>query len=1198
MYFKRIEMQGFKSFAEKTVIEFGGGITAVVGPNGSGKSNISDAVRWVLGEQSSKDLRGGRMEDMIFSGTDRRKPVSFAEVSITIDNTDGTLNAPYDEVKVTRRLFRSGESDYIVNGKRSRLKDIFLLFADSGIGKESYSIIGQGKVDAILSSKSEDRRKIFEEASGIATYRIRKHECELNLNKAEQNFVVINAMISELEKQIVLLKKQAEGAEQFLKLKNELRDIEVGFLVHAIAEADQKLTEIKGKVDAVNDEILDNEREAELARAANERLNRLYENLEEAYKESREGAYEQARAITENEAAIKVNLQHIESLKSEIARMRAENVEKGRLAETNTKRIAELSEEKKEIEKELRELAADIDRAQRRLDIVVRAISGDSATASELNKKIVDERLAVERLRSGNAMLARQNEIYEGRIREINDEIEARRLELKDAKENLDEILAKFDTESENLKQLGDSLSAANEAKNAAETEIAEKNKIIKELKTDIDSCGAQLKLLCEMEENFEGYARSVKEILTLCRNNDKFGKGIYGAVAQVITVDKKDEAAISVALGNNFQDIITEDENSAKLAIEYLRANNLGRATFQPLSAVNARYIDGETDAKLKKQKGFVGIASNIVNYEPMYESVVGSLLGRVAVFEDIDSAIAAARQFRYAFICVSRDGDILRPSGSITGGSPEKNRRGSALSRTREIPEYEKRLADGEKKHESLVRSVEKLEAAVREENENISALSQKIRKSEVLVAGLTADLAARKRVFDENAEREKKLTEEIDGKKALITEGKEKIAVQEAEIEKLTKDISGIAVELEKLEESARELNGEKERRQDEITALKIKQADAGNGKTRTDDEIRRLTEEIELGAEYAETVKIRSEEAENTQKEILAENERLAAELEKSKVLKETLEKECAENEAKRKQNSERIREGISRINEISAKMSTLRDEAGRLESQKMRHEHDVDYNKARLFDEYELTFTDAYKITGGVAPEDPQWAKGRILELRNGIKKLGNVNVASIEDLRESSERFKFLSEQKKDCEDSIAKLNKMRDGLNSVMEKQFRDQFQLIRENFKYVFSELFGGGTADVVLEDESRCLDCGIDIIAKPPGKKLSNILLLSGGERAFTAIALLFAILRMKPTPFCILDEVESALDDSNVYRFASYTRGLSNETQFILITHRKGTMEAADSLYGVTMEEKGVSKVISVKMTDKEGKKKSS
>nr|MCR5056118.1 chromosome segregation protein SMC [Clostridia bacterium] len=849
-------MQGFKSFAEKTVIEFGGGITAVVGPNGSGKSNISDAVRWVLGEQSSKDLRGGKMEDMIFSGTDRRKPVSFAEVSITIDNTDGTLNAPYDEVKVTRRLFRSGESDYIVNGKRSRLKDIFLLFADSGIGRESYSIIGQGKVDAILSSKSEDRRKIFEEASGIATYRIRKHECELNLNKAEQNFVVINAMISELEKQIVILKKQAEGAEQFLKLKNELRDIEVGFLVHAIAEADAKLTEIKGKVDAVNNEILDGEREAELARAANERLNRLYENLEEDYKESREGAYEQARSITENEAAIKVNLQHIESLKNEIARMKAENVEKGRLTETNTKRISELEEERKEIEKDLRTLAADIDRAQRRLDIVIRAISGDSATAAELNKKVVDERLAVERLKSGNAMLARQNEIYEARIREINDEIEARRLELKDAKENLDELLARFDAESETLKKLGDSLNAANEAKTAAETEIAEKTAVIKELKTDIDSCGAQLKLLREMEENFEGYARSVKEILTLCRNNEKFGKGIYGAVAQVITVDKRDEAAISVALGNNFQDIITEDENSAKLAIEYLRANNLGRATFQPLSAVNARYIDGDTNAKLKKQRGFVGIASNIVSYEPMYESVVGSLLGRVAVFEDIDTAIAAARAFRYAFICVSRDGDILRPSGSITGGSPEKNRRGSALSRTREIPEYEKRLADGEKKHDVLVKSVEKLEAVVREENENISDLSQKMRKSEVLVAGLTADLAARKRVFDENAEREKKLTEEIDGKKLLISEGKEKIAVQDAEIEKLSKDISGIAAELEKLEESARELNGEKERRQDEITALRIKQADAGNGKTRTDDEIRRLKEEIELGAEYAE------------------------------------------------------------------------------------------------------------------------------------------------------------------------------------------------------------------------------------------------------------------------------------------------------------------------------------------------------
>ncbi|MCR5693436.1 MAG: chromosome segregation protein SMC [Clostridia bacterium] len=1195
MYFKKIEMQGFKSFAEKTVIEFGDGITAVVGPNGSGKSNISDAVRWVLGEQSSKDLRGGRMEDMIFSGTDRRKPVSFAEVSITVDNSDHTLNTPYEEVVVTRRLFRSGESDYRINGTRSRLKDIFLLFADSGIGRESYSIIGQGKVDAILSSKSEDRRKIFEEASGIATHRIRMHDYDLNLAKAEQNLVVINATVTELEKQINTLKKQAESAEQFLKLKNELTDIEVGFLVHAVMESDRELAEVNKKLDAVNDEILDNEREAELARASNERLNRLSENLEEAYNEAREGAYKEARTIAETEAEIKVNIQHIESLKNEIARMKAENIEKGRLTETNSKRIAELTSEMKTMETELRKLSADIDKAQRRLNIVVTAISGDSATSSELNRKIIDEKLAVERLKSGNNMLSRQNEIYGMRVKEITEEIETRRLELKEDKESFDGLNAKVSDADSGLEKLNKKLTAANESKNAAQAEIDEKNGIIAELKTDIDSCSAQLKLLREMEENFEGYAKSVKEILTLCRNNEEFGKGIYGAVAQVITVNAEDEAAVSVALGNNFQDIITEDEESAKQAIRYLKANNLGRATFQPLSAVNARYIDGETDAKLKRVRGFVGIASTIVKYEPIYESVVGSLLGRVAVFEDIDSAIAAAKQFKYSFICVSRDGDILRPSGSITGGSPEKNRRGSTLSRTREIPEYEKKLKDGEKKHAALVESVRVLENTVKDENLTISVLTQEIRKSEVMVAALKADLAAKKRVFDENEEREKRLFKEIDDKKLLIESGREKIELQNAEIEKLVKDIASITASLEKIEESAKELNGEKERIQNEITDLMVKQSDRSNGKARTEDEIRRLGKEIELGAEYAETVEIRSKEADEAQKTILAQNEKLAKELEVSKANKDSLEKECAENEEKRRQNSLRIRETITKISEISARMSTLREESARLETRQMHHQHDIEYNKGRLFDEYEMTFTDAFKLTGGAAPEDPARAKARIAELRNGIKKLGNVNVASIEDLRETNEEYQFKSEQKKDCEDSIAKLNKLRDSLNDVMEKQFREQFALIRENFRYVFAELFGGGTADVVLEDESRCLDCGIDIIAKPPGKRLSNILLLSGGERAFTAIALLFAILRMKPTPFCILDEVESALDDSNVYRFASYTKGLSDETQFILITHRKGTMEAADALYGVTMEEKGVSKVVSVKMTDKDKKK---
>ncbi len=1196
MYFKRIEMQGFKSFADKTVIEFGDGITAVVGPNGSGKSNISDAVRWVLGEQSSKDLRGGKMEDMIFSGTDRRKPVGFAEVSITVDNSDGALNSPYDELKVTRRLFRSGDSDYFVNGKRSRLKDIFLLFADSGIGKASYSIIGQGKVDAILSSKSEDRRKIFEEASGIATYRIRKHEYELSLSKAEQNLVVINGALTEIEKQIATLSKQAESAGKYLKLRNELQGIEVGFLVHAIVESEKKLSEIKANIDALNSEIVDCERESELARASNERLGRLQENLEEAGREARDGAYAEARAITETEASVRVNIQRIESLKNEIERMKTESAEKGKTAESNAKRINELKTEKRQLENDLRALSAEIDKSQRRLDIVVRAISGDSETAGELNRKLVDNRLAVERLKSANVMLESQGRLHGTRISEIEAEIEAGRQELQKAKDSLDSILAEYDAASGKLKGLEADLAAAVKTKEAAETEIGEKRVEINNLRSEIDSCGARLKLLREMEENFEGYAKSVKEILTLCRNNKTFGKGIYGAVAQVIRVEKEDEAAIGVALGNNFQDIITEDEESAKQAIEYLKANNLGRATFQPLSAVNARYIDGDTAAKLRRSRGFVGIASNIVTYDSIYENVVGSLLGRVAVFEDLDSAIAAARQFKYSFICVTRDGDILRTSGSITGGSPEKNKKGSALSRTREIPEYEERISVCQGRYDRLLKNVESLEKTVKDENANISGLTTEIRKSEVLVARLASDLAAKKRVFDENEEREKKLLGEIETKKTLIREGNEKIALQKTEIEKLTSDISDIDGELKRIEESAKELNGEKERRQNEITALKIRQADGTGALNRADSEIERLSGEIELGTEYAETVRIRTAEAEKTCEELTLENGRLEKSLAEHKAAKEEFDKAGAANDEKRRQTAERIRQGIDKIGEVSAKLSTLREETARIESQKMRHEHDVEYNKARLFDEYELAFTDAFKLTGGAPPENPSYARGRIVELRNAIKKLGTVNVASIEDLRETNERYKFQCDQRNDCAESITKLNKMIDGVNSVMEKQFREQFALIRVNFRFVFRELFGGGTADVVLEDESRCLDCGIDIIAKPPGKKLTNILLLSGGERAFTAIALLFAILRMKPTPFCILDEVESALDDSNVYRFASYTKGLADETQFILITHRKGTMEAADALYGVTMEEKGVSKVISVKMTDKEGKKK--
>jgi chromosome segregation protein len=665
-------MQGFKSFAEKTVIEFGDGITAVVGPNGSGKSNISDAVRWVLGEQRARSLRALSMEDVIFSGTETRKPVNFAEVSVVIDNTDGSLNVDYEDVKITRRLFRSGKSEYLINDRIARLSDINMLLADTGIGKEGYSIIGQGKVDAILSTKSEIRRGIFEEASGIAKYRMRKKESESKLEQAEQNLIVIDGVINELAAQIAILKRQAVSAEQYLKLKYELRDIEVGVLVRGIEEAEAKLAEIKGKFDSVNGEISDGEKTVAEIRTENDERNRLEEKLDAEYNDAKEKAFEADRSANEAQAAVTLNLQRIENVKNEIARMEGENREKKRQADENKKKIGEIEEEKKQILKDLSDLEAEIGKEQRRLDIVINALSGGSEQATKMNREIVEKRLAAERHRAEVNSLGRQSEIYGERIAQLEQEIEAGRSEMEQARANLDEMLAKYDSEAGTLSDLEKEFAAHTKTRDDTADEIDEKSAELAKIKSEIDTGEAQLRLLREMEQNLEGYARSVKEILSLCRQNRQFGRGIYGAVAQIITVGEEDEAAVEVALGNNFQDIITEDEESAKQAIEYLKENRFGRATFLPLTAVNARYMEAEAMEKLKKVRGFVGIASNLVKYDPKYENAVASLLGRVAVFEDIDSAIYAARQNKYSFMCVTREGDILRTSGAITGGSP----------------------------------------------------------------------------------------------------------------------------------------------------------------------------------------------------------------------------------------------------------------------------------------------------------------------------------------------------------------------------------------------------------------------------------------------------------------------------------------------------------------------------------------------
>ncbi|MBO5417147.1 MAG: chromosome segregation protein SMC [Clostridia bacterium] len=1188
MYFRRLEMQGFKSFADKTVLEFGDGITAVVGPNGSGKSNISDAIRWVLGEQSPKTLRGGRMEDVIFSGTENRKPVGYAEVSIIMDNSDGTLNIAYDEVKVTRRLFRSGESEYLINGATCRLKDIHLLFADTGIGKEGYSIIGQGKVDEILSSKSDERRGIFEEASGIMKYRMQKQESERKLASAEQNLLRIDDIISELELQISALKRQAATAQQYLKLRYELRDIEVGVLVDGIRSASAKLEEIKGKYEIVQKQIADNEAMAENVKEENRVKSEQSAKLETEYTAAKERAFELERTAQHITAEIAMNEQRISTVTADRARMEAElEIRAGRTGEQKL-RIEELEKSSEKFQADLEAVSKELEEACEALRELVNAISGDSEKVAAANKEYVEKKLEAGRRMSAADALKAQIEIYEKRITELDGELGRSSDETRQAEEKAAALKAQFDEAADKLEAANKNLEACEKTVDGLYDAIDAGSAHLSDVLTAINSAEAQVKLLSEMEENFEGYAKSVKEILTLCRENKSFGRGIHGAVAQIIKVEKIDELAVETALGNAYQDIVTETEEEAKQAIEYLRQNRLGRATFLPLTAVSGRTMERDTFNKLKVTSGFVGIAAELVEYDSKFENIVYSLLGKVAVFEDLDTAIAAARKFSYGFMCVTRQGDILRTSGAITGGSPEKNNRGGALSRTREIPELQKLIENGKRKAETMRAEQKKLQAQLDEEEALKEVLSEEIRELQVSCAALGAELKSVMAVADTAAQHRATLVSEIETQNVNKEASEKAIGEFRAEAETLLAEAKALEESIAALEEGSKILSEKREKQQNDITVLRLKQSDVQNKIDRCNEELARLTSELEYAGEYSETVLLQIEEAKKTAEELAVENKVLKDNLEKADKDKATAGEHCRKLFEEKKAVDEDLKGMIEKISEFTTAVGYLREEAGRLDVRRMRSEHEYDYNNNRLWEEYELTYTKALEITGGETPENLEECKKHIAELRSGIKRLGNVNVEAIEELDRTQERYDFLTVQRKDVEETRQKLSKVIGELTQVMQKQFKEQFAIIRENFKVVFSELFGGGKADIILSDESDVLESGIEIQAQPPGKKLQNMMLLSGGERALTAIALLFGILRMRPTPFCMLDEIESALDDANVYRFANYTKALSKDTQLILISHRKGTMESADALYGVTMEEKGVSRVLSVKV----------
>ncbi len=1191
MYLKRLEMQGFKSFVDKTVLEFSNGITAIVGPNGSGKSNISDAVKWVLGEQSPKTLRGSRMEDMIFAGTQSRRPTGMCEVSLVMDNEDHALNIDFIEVRITRRLYRSGESEYLINGAQCRLKDIVMLFADTGIGRDGYSLIGQGRIDEILSTKSEERRNIFEDASGIMKYRIRRNEAERKLAATEQNLLRINDIVGELESQIKPLEKQSEVARKYLALRYELRDIEVGVLSETISRAETELEGITAKAEIVNSDRAETEASLEALRQENESKLELSRQLDTLIAQLRNDRFEHEKRIERLTGEIAVNNEKIVRAKEENRRSDTDKAEQSGRIEAHKREIERLEAEIKELDVQIKQIEQRGGAQADLLNATDEKLAGAEKQIEELRTELVRLQLLQGEKNSQAQAAKTQIDLVTERKLSLDQELKAIQESDSAGEDELDSAEKEYE----------DASNAASDAKQeyqnndgklaSIRTAIDEDNRKVTELTGKMQSLDAQCKLLKEMEEVYEGYARSVKEVLQMCKKNPAFGDGIYGAVAQLITVPREYEQAVETALGQSFQNIITRTEEETRDAINFLKEHRYGRATFMPLTAVTGKRLDEQLQRELRGLSGYLGIASDHVECEEMFRPVADSLLGRVAVFKTLDDAIAAAKRYKYGFMCVTLDGDILRTSGAITGGANERGAKTTGtLSRTREIPRLEKELDNASKQIEQIYSRLAENKSLAASLAETQKTRFEELRELERQVSLQNSRVTALKERAEGRRQRRIKLVDELKEQIVMVQSLNAQIALYGEEAGKTAQDIAEAEKRLTEASEAAQAVRSDRESVSNDLFAIKIEENRVETAKTKAKSDIDALKAEIETLTEkitgYDLTFKENLENIAALEKEIHdLETKRAVSQLDAGTAA------EKLESVEKRKSDTDQALGGmLTRITDINTRLANIEQEANRLEIQRVRCENEINNGRNRLWEEYELTLSAAKELSTGTVIENYKESAARIAELRSAIKALGPVNVNAVEEYESTIERYNFMSAQSKDMNDAKLKLRRVVDELTDVMQRQFSQQFEIIRTNFNQVFVELFGGGKADIVLSDGdgTGVLDCGIDINVQPPGKKLQNMLLLSGGERALTAIALLFAILRMRPSPFCLLDEIEAALDDANVYRLSDYLSGVSKNTQFIMVTHRKGTMEYAGSLYGVTMEEKGISRVVSLRM----------
>ena len=1182
MYLKKLELQGFKSFANKTSLEFMPGITTVIGPNGSGKSNISDAIRWVLGEQSMKSLRGTKSEDIIFAGTENRKSQGFAEVSLVIDNQDAKLPIEFAEVTITRRLYRSGETGYFINKAPCRLKDILELIMDTGIGKDGYSIIGQGKIDEILSNKSEDRRGIFEEAAGIIKYRTRKAESEKKLEQAKLNLLRVNDILSEIEVNLDPLKLQAEKAKKFLSLRDELKTIEIGLFLVNIESYKVKLKELLKNIDELNFQIDDENVNLNNLQQEKDKIKQGLDDLIISIEEMQNLSFESTNKIEKINADINVareritnNKENFDRYLKEIEEQETRKVELNTEKEERQNKKINLSTNKEKFTKELEEKEKMLAEITAKLSQEETEIEGKKKIVEESQDLKYDKREGIKTQEIVYENLVKREKVLQQELQETISELDEKRLYKTDIAKVFTKIEAKRNEYSKKIEEI-------EEKKTESSKRVAEFETVINNLESEIRVKNSKCKFLQEMEKEKEGYQKAIKEILLECDRNASLKKGVHDVLANLITVPKEYETAIEIALGGTLQNIVTDTEEDAKKLIEYLRKNNLGRASFLPISSVKGKKVDHLIKNGLS---GVIGIASDLVKTAPKYEEIILNLLGKTVVVEDMDTAIILARQNKYGFKIVTLKGDIINPSGAISGGSIKQNttniigRAGQIKDLLSELSKLEKNLekVKNEKKEyiksiTSILEQAETIEKEAQSSEITYATEKQKVESIEEAIAKLENKLANLKK---ESLDIEK--TKE----QTLITKARYETEIKELEqkMETLNGQISVFAEKNKDNQKYIDDLNFD-------ITNLKISVSSFDESANSLDEIIARIDQDI-LNIEKGITVKkeqrIKIEQDNKMLEEQITNLNNQIEEIKQN--VNQSVEK-VEELKKKRQEENSRLDNVELSIAEKLKLLENLKGETAKLDIKKSKIDVELEQIEQKLWEDYEITPNNAEQEFE--KPKNVQTTTKRVKELKEQIKNLGSINIDSIEEYRQTKERYDFMCEQRLDLEDSSAKLRKVIQDMTKIMKEQFAEKFNIINKNFGEVFKELFGGGKAELKLTDEENILECGIDIEVQPPGKKLQNMTLLSGGEKAFTAIALLFAILKINPAPFCVLDEIEAALDDVNVYRFAEYLKKFADETQFLVITHRKGTMEAADTVYGITMEENGISKLLSMQL----------